>query len=50
MDHQSPQEHTQLFDNKSTNASAESFNAKINAFRVQYGGVGNVNFFPFQAN
>ncbi|UKJ07933.1 transposase [Solitalea lacus] len=36
------------FDNKSTNASAESFNAKIKAFRAQYRGVGNVNFFPFR--
>ncbi|WP_456154234.1 ISAon1 family transposase [Solitalea canadensis] len=36
------------FDNKSTNASAESFNAKIKAFRAQYRGVGNVNFFLFR--
>nr|WP_305121189.1 transposase [Pedobacter xinjiangensis] len=33
------------FDTRSTNASAESFNAKIKAFRAQYRGVGNVNFF-----
>ena len=36
------------FDNRSTNASAESFNAKIKAFRTQYRGVGNVNFFLFR--
>lgn len=36
------------FDNRSTNASAESFNAKIKAFRSQYRGVGNVNFFLFR--
>ncbi|WP_374163929.1 transposase [Arcticibacter sp. MXS-1] len=35
-------------DNRSTNASAESFNAKIKAFRAQYRGVGNVNFFLFR--
>ncbi len=31
------------FDNRSTNASAESFNAKIKAFRAQFRGVRNVN-------
>ncbi len=36
------------FDNKSTNASAESFNAKIKAFRSQFRGVGNINFFLFR--
>lgn len=36
------------FDNCSTNASAESFNAKIKAFRAQYRGVGNINFFLFR--
>ncbi len=36
------------FDNRSTNASAESFNAKIKAFRAQYRGVGNVNIFLFR--
>lgn len=36
------------FDNHSTNASAESFNAKIKAFRAQYRGVGNINFFLFR--
>lgn len=32
-------------DNRSTNASAESFNAKIKAFRAQFRGVKNVEFF-----
>jgi transposase len=36
------------FDNRSTNASAEFFNSKIKAFRTQYRGVGNVNFFLFR--
>lgn len=36
------------FDNRSTNASAESFNAKIKAFRAQYRGVKNVEFFLFR--
>ena len=36
------------FDNRSTNASAESFNAKIKAFRTQFRGVKNVNFFLFR--
>ena len=36
------------FDNKSTNASAESFNAKIKAFRAQFRGVRNVEFFLFR--
>lgn len=36
------------FDRKSTNASAESFNAKIKAFRSNYRGVTNVNFFLFR--
>jgi transposase len=36
------------FDNRSTNASAESFNSKIKAFRAQYRGVGNVNLFLFR--
>ena len=35
------------FDNKSTNAFAESFNAKIKAFRTQFRGVRNVDFFLF---
>ena len=36
------------FDNKSTNASAESFNAKIKAFRSQFRGVADINFFLFR--
>jgi len=36
------------FDNRSTNASAESFNAKIKAFRQHYRGVKDVNFFLFR--
>ena len=36
------------FDNRSTNASAESFNAKIKAFRAQFRGVRNITFFLFR--
>jgi transposase len=36
------------FDNRSTNASAESFNAKIKAFRSQFRGVRDVSFFLFR--
>ena len=36
------------FNNKSTNSSAESFNAKIKAFRAQFRGVRNVEFFLFR--
>ena len=36
------------FDNRSTNASAESFNAKIKAFRAQFRGVRNVQFFLYR--
>ena len=36
------------FDNRSTNASAESFNAKIKEFRAQFRGVRNVEFFLFR--
>jgi transposase len=36
------------FDNHSTNASAESFNAKIKAFRSSFRGVRNVSFFLFR--
>jgi hypothetical protein len=32
------------FDNRSTNASAESFNAKIKAFKNQFRGVRKVDF------
>ena len=35
------------FDNKSTNASTELFNAKIKAFRSQFRGVRNINCFFF---
>jgi transposase len=35
------------FDNRSTNAAAESFNAKIKAFRTQFRGVRNIEFFLF---
>jgi len=37
-----------FFDNRSTNASAESFNAKIKAFRSQLRGVRDVNFFLYR--
>ncbi len=36
------------FDNRSTNASAESFNAKIKAFRSQFRGVRNIPFFLYR--
>ena len=36
------------FNNRNTNASAESFNAKIKAFRSQYRGVSDINFFLFR--
>lgn len=36
------------FDSRSTNASAESFNAKIKAFRAQFRGVRNVEFFLYR--
>jgi transposase len=36
------------FDNRSTNASAESFNAKIKAFRSSFRGVRDVSFFLFR--
>lgn len=36
------------FDHRSTNASAESFNAKIKAFRSCFRGVGNISFFLFR--
>jgi len=37
-----------FFDNRSTNASAESFNAKIKAFRAQLRGVVDIEFFLFR--
>ena len=36
------------FDNRSTNASAESFNAKIKALRSQFRGVRDIPFFMFR--
>jgi len=36
------------FNNRSTNASAESFNAKIKAFRAQFRGVRDIPFFLFR--
>ena len=36
------------FLNRSTNASAESFNAKVKAFRAQFRGVRNIEFFLFR--
>lgn len=36
------------FDNRSTNASAESFNAKIKALRSQFRGVSNMEFFMYR--
>lgn len=37
-----------FFNNRSTNASAESFNAKIKAFRSQFRGVTKIDFFLFR--
>lgn len=37
-----------FFDRRATNASAESFNAKIKAFRVQLRGVNNISYFLFR--
>jgi len=37
-----------FFDNRSTNASAESFNAKLKAFRANLRGVRDINFFLFR--
>ena len=37
-----------FFNNRSTNTSAESFNAKIKAFRAQFRGVGDIPFFMFR--
>lgn len=37
-----------FFDNRSTNASAESFNAKIKAFRATLRGVSDINFFLYR--
>jgi len=37
-----------FFDNRSTNASAESFNAKIKSLRNQFRGIKNMKFFLFR--
>lgn len=37
-----------FFDNRSTNASAESFNAKLKAFRASMRGVRDISFFLFR--
>ncbi|MEG0468026.1 MAG: transposase [Mucinivorans sp.] len=36
------------FDHRSTNASAESFNAKVKAFRAQLRGIEDISFFIFR--
>nr|WP_262906500.1 transposase [Tenacibaculum finnmarkense] len=36
------------FNNRNTNASAESFNTKIKAFRAQFRGVRDVTFFLYR--
>ena len=36
------------FEDRLTNASAESFNAKIKAFRTQFRGVGDIKFFMYR--
>lgn len=36
------------FENRMTNASTESFNAKIKAFRTQFRGVGDIKFFMYR--
>lgn len=38
------------FDNRSTNESAESFNAKIIAFRTQFIETRNIDFFIFRVS
>ena len=37
-----------IFENRSTNASAESFNAKVKAFRNQFRGVKDIPFFVYR--
>ena len=37
-----------FFDNRSTNASAESFNAKIKNFRAQLRGISDIKYFLFR--
>lgn len=36
------------FEERLTNALAESFNAKVKAFRAQFRGVGDIRFFMFR--
>ena len=37
-----------LFENRATNANAESFNAKVKAFRTQFRGVTDIPFFLYR--
>ena len=37
-----------FFDNRSTNASAESFNAKMKNFRAQLRGISDIKYFLFR--
>ncbi|MCI7293191.1 MAG: transposase, partial [Butyricimonas virosa] len=37
-----------FFNNRSTNASAEAFNAKLKDFRAQFRGVLDIKFFLFR--
>ena len=37
-----------FFDNRSTNASAEAFNAKIKNFRAQLRGISDIKYFLFR--
>ena len=37
-----------FYNSRSSNAMAESFNAKIKAFRAQFRGVGDIPFFMFR--
>ena len=39
-----------FFINRSTNASAESFNAKLKAFRASLRGVSDIKFFLFRVS
>ncbi|MGJ1350624.1 transposase [Sphingobacterium siyangense] len=43
-----PQYILHYFDNRSTNASAESFNAKLKAFRSVFRGVRDTTFFLYR--
>ena len=38
----------EYFERRLTNASSESFNAKIKVFRTQFRGVGDIKFFMFR--